>query len=84
MWTVSDTRSAHAKGATEAEAELASQHLAVVENGSVKSSVVMKRQDEHCAQRFIPNQRQKVQSKQQLGKPTRVEEVSPEMESWRN
>lgn len=79
MWTVSDTRSAHAKGATEAEAELASQHLAVVEDGSVKSSVVMKRQDEHCAQRFIPNQ-----SKQQLGKPTRVEEVSPEMESWRN
>lgn len=35
MWTVSDTRSAHAKGATEAEAELASQHLAVVEDGKI-------------------------------------------------
>lgn len=58
MWTVSDTRSAHAKGATEAEAELASRHLAVAEAGRVKPSVVMKRQDEHCAQMFIPSQRQ--------------------------
>lgn len=64
MWTVSDTRSTQAKGATEAEAEQASlQALAAAEAGLVKPSAVMKRQGEHCDLMFIPSQRQKVQSK---------------------
>lgn len=60
------------------------QHLAVVEVGSGKPSVVMKRQNERCARMFSASQRQKVQRKQKSVMRIKVVEIGPEIESKRN